>query len=93
MPREWVLIYLYPELIHLERVSHYKKYENDLNFDGIKFPNKINDILRFEKQNDGSAIFQKECVKVKMLPKYNMKYLQCLMQDLEIKQITMSIYC
>ena len=36
-------------------VSHYEKYENDLNFKGIEFPVKPNDVPKFERQNDVSV--------------------------------------
>src|SRR5277367_3957754 len=39
-----------------QRVSHYKKYENELNFDGIEFPVKISDIEKFEKLNKISIL-------------------------------------
>ena len=33
------------------RLTDLKKYENDLNFNGIKFPVRFKDITKFEKQN------------------------------------------
>ena len=35
-----------------ERVNKYKQWEDDLNFDNIKFPVAIKDIKKFEKQNN-----------------------------------------
>ena len=49
------------------RSSRYKKYENDLNLDGINFPVKLKDISKFERQNDVS-------VHVYILKKYGGKY-------------------
>ena len=37
------------------RSSSYKRYENELNFNGIDFPVKLKDISKFEKQNDISV--------------------------------------
>ena len=37
---------------HPERVSHYKKYIDTLNYDGIKFPVSINQVSKIEEQND-----------------------------------------
>jgi hypothetical protein len=48
---------------HPERVSNYKKYENELNFDGINFPVKICDISKFEKQNNIAVnVYQLEII-------------------------------
>ena len=46
-----VLRYLYPKGVHGERLSDLKKYENELNFEEIKFPVKVKDITKFEKLN------------------------------------------
>ena len=46
-----VLRYLYPKEIHGEIISDLEKYENDLNFEQIKFPLRVKDIRKFEKQN------------------------------------------
>lgn len=40
---------------HPERVSHYRPFENELNFKGIKFPVSIQDIEKFEKLNNISV--------------------------------------
>ncbi|DAC81320.1 PolB [Mayetiola barley midge adintovirus] len=40
----------------LQRVSKYKPYENLLNFDGIEFPVKLQDITKFEQQNPTISI-------------------------------------
>ena len=37
-----------------ERISHYKKYVNTLNYDGIKFPVSIKQISKIEQQNNTS---------------------------------------
>lgn len=47
-----VLSALHPAKDHSDRLSNYKKYENELNFKGIEFPTSINQISKFEKQND-----------------------------------------
>lgn len=38
---------------HVDRLSHYNKpeYINELNFEGIHFPVKIQDIPKFESRN------------------------------------------
>ena len=46
-----VLRYLHPKEIHGERINDLKKYENELNFKDIKFPIKLKDIKKFEKQH------------------------------------------
>lgn len=40
------------EKTNIQRVSSYKDYINTLNFDGIEFPVQIDDVERFEKQNE-----------------------------------------
>ena len=37
---------------HCERISHYKKYVDTLNYDGIQFPVSIKQIPKIERQND-----------------------------------------
>ena len=57
-----ILAHLYPVKKDPQRVTKYKKYENELNFNGIDFPVKITDIHKFEKQNkdkiDGINVFE-----------------------------------
>ena len=51
---------------HPERISHYEKYEHDLNLEGITFPVSLKDINKFEKNNDISVSvygWEKEHVK------------------------------
>ena len=38
-----------------QRLYHYKKYENELNFDGIEMPMKLHDITKFERLNNVSV--------------------------------------
>ena len=45
------LAQLYPQTDHVNRVSHYKRHFDDLNFENISFPIKIKDIYKFEDQN------------------------------------------
>jgi hypothetical protein len=49
-----VLAYLHPieSNNNPQRVSKYEQYEKDLNFNGIDFPVKIEQISHFEKQNN-----------------------------------------
>ena len=47
-----LLAALHPVEKDTQRVSKYKQYENDLNFDGINFPIKIKDIPKIEKMNN-----------------------------------------
>lgn len=51
-----VLSALHPVDHQAERVSKYIKYENELNFTGIEFPMKINQISKFERLNDSISI-------------------------------------
>ena len=46
-----ILRYLHPREKHSIRINDLKKYENDLNFEQINFPVKLQDITKFEKQN------------------------------------------
>ena len=46
-----ILRYLHPRKKHSSRINDLRKYENDLNFNGIDFPIKAKDIQEFEKQN------------------------------------------
>lgn len=39
-----------------QRVSNYKRYENDFNFDGIDFPVGLKDINKFTEQNENISI-------------------------------------
>lgn len=51
---QWsILRYLHPLQKHDARISDLKKYENELNFKGIEFPVKSEDITKFENQNPG----------------------------------------
>lgn len=46
-----ILSALYPQATNANRVSHYKKYKNELNFDNIPFPVTLKNIDKFELQN------------------------------------------
>ena len=46
-----ILRYLHPVQMNEVRWTDLKKYENDLNFEGIDFPIKVKDITKFENQN------------------------------------------
>ena len=46
-----ILRYLHPIQKSETRLTSIRKYENDLNFKGIDFPVKLNDIPKFENQN------------------------------------------
>ena len=46
-----ILRYLHPVQMNEVRITDLKKYENDLNFNEIKFPVRFKDITKFEKQN------------------------------------------
>ena len=50
-----ILSALYPSDINTNRVTHYRQYEDKLNFAGIEFPVKLKDISKFEKLNDISV--------------------------------------
>jgi len=39
-----------------ERVSHYLKYEHELNVEGLKFPMEIKQISKFEQLNDDISV-------------------------------------
>jgi hypothetical protein len=56
---EWcVLAGLHPISSHPERISHYKKYRNELDFKGINFPVSSSEmtIRKFERQNSNILI-------------------------------------
>lgn len=46
----------HPSDRHADRVSKYIEYENELNFMGIEFPMKINQIYKLERLNDTISI-------------------------------------
>ena len=50
-----VLAALHPVKKNSERVSKYREYERELNFDGISFPVSLKDITKFEAQNEISV--------------------------------------
>lgn len=65
-----VLAHLHPVKIHAERVSHYRKYEHELDeaFKDIEFPVKITDIDKFEKRANISVnVFHYESKSTKPL--------------------------
>ena len=51
-----ILAQIHPTIVHPERISNYKNYENELNFNGIPFPVEIKNIGKFEKQNPDISI-------------------------------------
>lgn len=51
-----ILSALHATAKHPQRVSEYKNYENELNFNNIKFPVSIKDIEKFEKQNETISV-------------------------------------
>lgn len=51
-----VLSALYPAAANPSRLTHYKRYENELNFTGIDFPVKLTQIDKFEKLNPSISI-------------------------------------
>lgn len=50
-----ILAHLHPAKDNPNRVSHYTPYERELNMDGISYPVKVNQIPKFELQNDVSV--------------------------------------
>ena len=44
------------EVVHAERVSHYQRYRNELNFNGIEFPVNREGIKKFERLNPSISI-------------------------------------
>jgi hypothetical protein len=72
-----ILAALHPVTKNSERVSKYKKYENELKFDGITFPIKKSDIPKIEKMNnlgvnvfanEGNEIYTLIATKMKEIP-------------------------
>ncbi|XP_043485237.1 uncharacterized protein LOC122513067 [Leptopilina heterotoma] len=47
-----VLSALHPNVVRNDRVSNYKEFENELNFDGIDFPVTLKNVSKFEKLNN-----------------------------------------
>ncbi len=50
-----ILAYLHPIKVNPERVTKYKNYLDELNFDGLEFPISIDKITKFENQNSISV--------------------------------------
>lgn len=50
------LSFLYPVNKNAQRCGRYSKYENELNFDGIDFPVRLQDIDKFTLQNNNIFI-------------------------------------
>lgn len=54
---QWaVLSALHPAKSHTDRLSNYERFKNELNFDGITFPMKLDDICLFEQLNPDISI-------------------------------------
>lgn len=51
-----VLSALYPAEDHVDRLSKYERFQNELNFENISFPVSLNDISTFETQNPTISI-------------------------------------
>lgn len=51
-----ILSALHPAKSNSQRLSNYKRYENELNFDGIEFPVSVKDIDKFMKQNETISV-------------------------------------
>ena len=51
-----ILAKLHPARNHPERITHYWRFQNELNMKDIDFPVKITDIAKFEKQNQDISI-------------------------------------
>ena len=51
-----ILAALHPVSVHPERLSHYERYRDELDFTGIEFPVTIDKISKFEKQNPGISV-------------------------------------
>ena len=50
-----LLAYLYEPNYNRERVNHYKQYESELNMNGIAYPISVEDVPKFQKQNNISV--------------------------------------
>jgi len=54
---EWaILSALYPADENAHRPAKYQAHQRELNFTGIKFPVKVTDISKFERQNPGLSV-------------------------------------
>ena len=51
-----ILAALHPASENAPRVTKYKEYKDELNFEGISFPVTIDKISKFEKPNSGISI-------------------------------------
>jgi len=51
-----VLVCLHPASGHVDRISHYRPYENTLNVDGLRFPLAIKDLPKLERLNPTVSI-------------------------------------
>src|SRR5277367_63745 len=68
-----ILAALHPTKSHPERISHYKQYKNELNFDGIKLPPSGSDFKKFEEKNKISVNIITYDTKKKFFPIYHNK--------------------
>ena len=53
---KWCILAKLHEKSHAYRVKQYKEYEHKLNFDGIEFPVKSEQIPKFEAQNSNVSV-------------------------------------
>ena len=61
----------FPALFHKNRITKYKRHENDVNYSGIIFPVTLNQIHKVEKQNEINInIFQLNDDEQTVLPLY-----------------------
>ncbi|XP_055309888.1 uncharacterized protein LOC129573423, partial [Sitodiplosis mosellana] len=51
-----ILSALHPAKNNTDRLSNYERFKNELKFDGIMFPVKLNDICLFEQLNPGISV-------------------------------------
>lgn len=51
-----ILSALHPAAKNQNRLTHYLKYRNELNFNGIEFPVRLNDIDKFERLNSSISV-------------------------------------
>ena len=54
--KQSILAALHPASENAHRVTKYKEYTDELNFEGISFPVTIDEISKFEKQTPGISI-------------------------------------
>ena len=81
----WAIIAsMFPQSMHSHRLSHYMKYKDFLNTDGLSFPIEPSCVSEFEKLNSG--------ISVNVLP-YQRHSIPCMCLHIVSVHIMLTFYC